>query len=77
LLSSGYFVVLDLTVVLVVLDILDLTVVLVVLELQGLLETELEIRDWELVISVTEPSCLTSSFQNGKAPSITWWVCLS
>jgi hypothetical protein len=41
-------------------DVLDLTVVLVVLEPLGLLETELEIRDWELVNSVTDPSCLTS-----------------
>jgi hypothetical protein len=42
-------------------DVLDVKVVLVVLELLGQLGTELEIRDWELVNSVTEPSCLTKS----------------
>jgi hypothetical protein len=40
-------------------DVLELTVVLVVLELLGLLRTELEICDWELVYSVMEPSCST------------------
>jgi hypothetical protein len=54
LLSNGFF------------DVLDLTVVLVVLGLLGLLVAEMELRDWELVNSVTESSCLKSSFQNGK-----------
>jgi hypothetical protein len=58
-------------------DVQDLTESVDMLESPGFVVTVLSASDCDLVNSVTELSCLTSSFQHGKVPFLICWVCLS